>query len=172
MAASDSRPAQVTFLAVEKQDEEVTPKKLGKLTVKYNRKDIQRRIKLEEWIDAQIQALYPSQEELRDEDAEPDIDIDDLLDLSFEEQKSRLQDILQECTRPTEEFTMELLERLQGLRKLSDLQTYNKHSVQDLSCNQDVQQCVTLCCISVSSSALIYVLAFSTSAGNLFHMVS
>ncbi|KAM4013036.1 protein phosphatase 1 regulatory subunit 14D [Anomaloglossus baeobatrachus] len=122
MATSNSRPAQVTFVALEKQDEDVTPKKHGKLTVKYNRKELQRRIKLEEWIDTQIQELYQSQEELRDEAAEPDIDIDDLLDLSFEEKKSRLQDILQECTRPTEEFTLELLERLKGLRKLSDLQ--------------------------------------------------
>ncbi|XP_069805902.1 protein phosphatase 1 regulatory subunit 14D isoform X2 [Dendropsophus ebraccatus] len=102
MATGDSHPAQVTFLAVEKQDDNVTPKKLGKLTVKYNRKELQRRIKLEEWIDAQIQELYQSQEDLRDEAAEPDIEIDDLLDLSFEEQKSRLQDILQDCTRPTE----------------------------------------------------------------------
>ncbi|XP_040268072.1 protein phosphatase 1 regulatory subunit 14D [Bufo bufo] len=122
MATGSSRPAQVTFLALEKQDEDVTPKKLGKLTVKYNRKELQRRIKLEEWIDAQIQELYQSQEDLRDEAAEPEIDIDDLLDLSCEEQKSRLQDILQECPRPAEEFTMELLERLKGLRKLSDLQ--------------------------------------------------
>ncbi|XP_066461953.1 protein phosphatase 1 regulatory subunit 14D [Eleutherodactylus coqui] len=122
MATSNSRPTQVTFLAPEKQDEDVTPRKLGKLTVKYNRKELQRRIKLEEWIDAQIQELYPSQDELRDEADELDIDVDDLLDLSFEEQKSRLQDILHECTRPTEEFTMELLGRLKGLRKLSDLQ--------------------------------------------------
>ncbi|XP_056403065.1 protein phosphatase 1 regulatory subunit 14D [Hyla sarda] len=122
MATGDGRPAQVTFLAVEKQDDNVTPKKLGKLTVKYNRKELQRRIKLEEWMDAQIQELYRSQEELRDEAAEPDVEIDDLLDLSYEEQKSRLEEILQECPRPTEEFLTELLERLKGLRKISDLQ--------------------------------------------------
>lgn len=59
MAASDSNAARVTFLNVEKQDDEdKTPKKLGKLTVKYNRKELQRRIKLEEWIDTQIQELY------------------------------------------------------------------------------------------------------------------
>ncbi|KAM5129137.1 protein phosphatase 1 regulatory subunit 14D [Mantella aurantiaca] len=123
MATSDSGAARVTFLNVEKQDDEdKTPKKLGKLTVKYNRKELQRRIKLEEWIDAQIQELYQSKEGLRDEAAEPEIDIDDLLDLSPEEQKCNLQDIFQECTRPTEEFTMELLERLKGLRKISALQ--------------------------------------------------
>ncbi|XP_071971444.1 protein phosphatase 1 regulatory subunit 14D [Engystomops pustulosus] len=122
MATGNSHPAQVTFLTVEKPEEDVTPKKHGKLTVKYNRKELQRRIKLEEWIDTQIQELYLNQEDLRDEAAEPEIDIDDILDLSYEEQKSRLQDILQECSRPTEEFTMELLERLKGLRKLSDLQ--------------------------------------------------
>ncbi|XP_053330497.1 protein phosphatase 1 regulatory subunit 14D [Spea bombifrons] len=122
MAAGDNGTPRVTFLAPEGHDEEVIPKKLGRLTVKYNRKELQRRIKLEEWIDAQIQELYQSQEERRDEDAEPEIDIDDLLHLTVEEQRSRLQEILQECTRPTEEFTMELLQRLKGLRKIEELQ--------------------------------------------------
>ncbi|XP_077321036.1 protein phosphatase 1 regulatory subunit 14D isoform X1 [Lithobates pipiens] len=123
MATSDSTAPRVTFLNVEKQDDEdKTSKNLGKLTVKYNRKELQRRIKLEEWIDAQIQELYQTKEGLRDEAAEPEIDIDDLLDLSIEEQKCNLQDILQECIRPTQKFTMELLERLKGLRKISALQ--------------------------------------------------
>lgn len=65
MATSDSRSAQVTFLDLEKHNENVTPKKHGKLTVKYNRKELQRRIKLEEWIDAQIQELYQSQVSLK-----------------------------------------------------------------------------------------------------------
>ncbi|KAM9293972.1 protein phosphatase 1 regulatory subunit 14D [Gastrophryne carolinensis] len=123
MAASNSSAARVTFVDVDKQDDEDgTPKKLGKLTVKYNRKELQRRIKLEEWIDLQILELYQTEEGLRDESSEPDIDIDDLLDFSEEEQRCKLQEILQECTRPTEEFTTELLERLKGLRKISALQ--------------------------------------------------
>ncbi|KAM8921375.1 protein phosphatase 1 regulatory subunit 14D [Pelodytes ibericus] len=121
-AAGDSATHRVTFLDPENKDEEVTPKKLGKLTVKYNRKELQRRIKLEEWVGAQIEELYQSQEEIRDEAAEPEIDIDDLLDLSLEEQKTRLHEILQECTRPTEEFTMELVQRLKGVRKIEALQ--------------------------------------------------
>uniref|UniRef100_A0A8C5RCR0 Uncharacterized protein n=1 Tax=Leptobrachium leishanense TaxID=445787 RepID=A0A8C5RCR0_9ANUR len=60
-AAENSSAHRVTFLGPETQDVEVTPKKLGKLTVKYNRKELQRRIKLEEWIDSQIEALYLSQ---------------------------------------------------------------------------------------------------------------
>uniref|UniRef100_A0A8B9DSH5 Protein phosphatase 1 regulatory subunit 14D n=1 Tax=Anser cygnoides TaxID=8845 RepID=A0A8B9DSH5_ANSCY len=32
--------------------------KLGKLTIKYNRKDLQRWLDLEEWVDAQLQELY------------------------------------------------------------------------------------------------------------------
>ncbi|KAM4662505.1 protein phosphatase 1 regulatory subunit 14D [Discoglossus pictus] len=123
MAASDSGTAHVTFLAPEKLNEEVvTPKKLGKLTIKYNRKEIQRRIKLEEWMDAQIEQLYESEDELRNDAVEPEIDIDDLLDLSLDEQKSKIQEILQECTKPTEDFTRELLQRLKGLRKISALQ--------------------------------------------------
>ncbi|XP_063295600.1 protein phosphatase 1 regulatory subunit 14D [Pelobates fuscus] len=122
MASGDSNTPRVTFLAPEIQDKETTSKKLGKLTVKYNRKELQRRIKLEEWIDSQIQELYQNQDGLRDEAAEPEIDIDDLLDHSAAEQKATLQDILEECTRPIEEFTTELLDRLQGLRKIEALQ--------------------------------------------------
>ncbi|XP_068107771.1 protein phosphatase 1 regulatory subunit 14D [Hyperolius riggenbachi] len=120
MASSNSSAARVTFLDVDRQEEK-SPKKLGKLTVKYNRKELQRRIKLEEWIDTQIQDLYQTKDGLRNEDAEPEIDIDDLLDLSTEEQECKLQEIFQECSRPTEEFTVELLERLKGLRKISSM---------------------------------------------------
>ncbi|XP_075469549.1 protein phosphatase 1 regulatory subunit 14D [Ascaphus truei] len=119
MAAGGSGGTRVTFLSPEKPDEEVPRKKLDKLTVRYNRKDLQRRLKLEEWIDSQIQELYQSQTQLRGEVSEPEIDIDDLVDLCKDEQKSRLQEILQECSKPTEDFTKELLHRLKGLRKIS-----------------------------------------------------
>uniref|UniRef100_A0A803VY58 Protein phosphatase 1 regulatory subunit 14D n=1 Tax=Ficedula albicollis TaxID=59894 RepID=A0A803VY58_FICAL len=37
---------------------ESSHRKLGKLTIKYNRKDLQRWLDLEEWINAQLQELY------------------------------------------------------------------------------------------------------------------
>nr|XP_006128745.1 protein phosphatase 1 regulatory subunit 14D isoform X1 [Pelodiscus sinensis]XP_025043323.1 protein phosphatase 1 regulatory subunit 14D isoform X1 [Pelodiscus sinensis] len=120
MASKSRDLSRVTFQGPEKPGEESSHKKLSKLTVKYNRKDLQRRLDLEEWVDAQLQELYhyQLQEEAEAATLEPDIDIEDLLEVSNEEQKSKLQEILHECSRPTEDFITELLIRLQGLRKI------------------------------------------------------
>ncbi|XP_053882975.1 protein phosphatase 1 regulatory subunit 14D [Malaclemys terrapin pileata] len=120
MASKSRDLPRVTFQTPEKPGEESSHKKLGKLTVKYNRKDLQRWLDLEEWIDAQLQELYQYQlqEEADAATPEPEIDIEDLLEVSNEEQKSKLQEILHECSRPTEDFITELLSRLQGLRKI------------------------------------------------------
>ncbi|XP_074853102.1 protein phosphatase 1 regulatory subunit 14D [Carettochelys insculpta] len=120
MASKSRDLPRVTFQAPEKPGDNSSHKKLGKLTVKYNRKDLQRRLDLEEWIDAQLQELYQYQlqEEAEAATPEPEIDIEDLLEVSNEEQKSKLQEILHECSRPTEDFITELLNRLQGLRKI------------------------------------------------------
>ncbi|XP_054826347.1 protein phosphatase 1 regulatory subunit 14D [Eublepharis macularius] len=115
----------VTFNTPEKLEEEPCHRKLAKLTTKYNRKDLQRWRDLEEWIDAQLQELYQYQLQEETEATaapEPEIDIEDLLEVSNEEQKSRLQEILHKCSRPTEEFVAELLDRLRGLRKIANPQ--------------------------------------------------
>ncbi|NXE46973.1 PP14D phosphatase, partial [Casuarius casuarius] len=62
-------------------------RKLGKLTIKYNRKDLQRWLELEEWINAQLQELYQYQVTV----PEPEIDLEDLLEVPNEEQKLKLQ---------------------------------------------------------------------------------
>uniref|UniRef100_A0A8C6YXN9 Protein phosphatase 1 regulatory subunit 14D n=1 Tax=Nothoprocta perdicaria TaxID=30464 RepID=A0A8C6YXN9_NOTPE len=62
-------------------------RKLGKLTIKYNRKDLQRWLELEEWINAQLQELYQYQVRT----PEPEIDLEDLLEVPNEEQKLKLQ---------------------------------------------------------------------------------
>ncbi|NWI94223.1 PP14D phosphatase, partial [Pitta sordida] len=82
-------------------------KKLGKLTIKYNRKDLQRWLDLEEWINAQLQELY----QCRAAAPEPQIDLEDLLEVPNEEQKLKLQD-----------FITELLSRLKGLRRVTNPQ--------------------------------------------------
>ncbi|NXA36350.1 PP14D phosphatase, partial [Eudromia elegans] len=68
-------------------------RKLGKLTLKYNRKDLQRWLELEEWINAQLQELYQYQltEETEAAVPEPEIDLEDLLEVPNEEQKLKLQ---------------------------------------------------------------------------------
>ncbi|MED6280114.1 hypothetical protein CHARACLAT_007583 [Characodon lateralis] len=60
--------------------------------------------------------LFLSQEE---EIPELEIDIDELLELPDEGQRTRLEELLQECGKPKEEFINGLLYRIKGLRKMS-----------------------------------------------------
>uniref|UniRef100_A0A4X2JS59 Protein phosphatase 1 regulatory subunit 14 n=1 Tax=Vombatus ursinus TaxID=29139 RepID=A0A4X2JS59_VOMUR len=78
----------------------------GKVTVKYDRKELRKRLVLEEWIVEQLGQLYGCEEE---EMPDVEIDIDDLLDADSEEERAlKLQ-----------EFIKELLSRIRGMRKLS-----------------------------------------------------
>lgn len=89
----------------------------GKVTVKYDRKELRKRLVLEEWIVEQLGQLYGCEEE---EMPDVEIDIDDLLDADSEEERaSKLQEALVDCYKPTEEFIRELLSRIRGMRKLS-----------------------------------------------------
>ncbi|XP_077342489.1 protein phosphatase 1 regulatory subunit 14C [Lithobates pipiens] len=89
----------------------------GKVTVKYDRKELRKRLVLEEWIVEQLSELYGCQEE---EMPDVEIDIDDLLDASSEEERViKLRESLVGCYKPTEEFISQLLSRIQGMRKLN-----------------------------------------------------
>ncbi|XP_040455393.1 protein phosphatase 1 regulatory subunit 14C [Falco naumanni] len=89
----------------------------GKVTVKYDRKELRKRLVLEEWIVEQLGQLYGCEEE---EMPDVEIDIDDLLDAANEEERAlKLQETLVDCYKPTEEFIKELLTRIRGMRKLS-----------------------------------------------------
>ncbi|XP_062833521.1 protein phosphatase 1 regulatory subunit 14C [Anolis carolinensis] len=89
----------------------------GKVTVKYDRKELRKRLVLEEWIVEQLGQLYGCEEE---EMPDVEIDIDDLLDAANEEERAiKLQEALVDCYKPTEDFIKELLTRIKGMRKLS-----------------------------------------------------
>nr|XP_032811639.1 protein phosphatase 1 regulatory subunit 14B-like [Petromyzon marinus] len=89
----------------------------SKVTVKYNRKELQKRLDLEEWIDERLHLLYDCDEE---EMPELEIDIDQLLDMNTDEERAeQLREILQECCSSSEEFVLELLSRIKGMKKLS-----------------------------------------------------
>ncbi|NXL89339.1 PP14D phosphatase, partial [Alectura lathami] len=104
-------------------------RKLGKLTIKYNRKDLQRWLDLEEWINAQLQELYQYPVKAPG----PEIDLEDLLEVPNEEQKLKLQvrrgrlgdfkigtaGIIQQSSG---DFITELLSRLKGLRRITSPQ--------------------------------------------------
>ncbi|TKC37529.1 hypothetical protein EI555_014459, partial [Monodon monoceros] len=73
-------------------------RKLSRLTVKYDRGQLQSWLEMEQWVDAQVQDLFQDQPT----PSEPEIDLEALMELSTEEQKTQLEAILQNCPRPTE----------------------------------------------------------------------
>ncbi|XP_029092819.1 protein phosphatase 1 regulatory subunit 14D isoform X2 [Monodon monoceros] len=90
-------------------------RKLSRLTVKYDRGQLQSWLEMEQWVDAQVQDLFQDQPT----PSEPEIDLEALMELSTEEQKTQLEAILQNCPRPTEPFISELLSQLKKFRRLS-----------------------------------------------------
>ncbi|XP_077174568.1 protein phosphatase 1 regulatory subunit 14A isoform X2 [Paroedura picta] len=74
----------------------------ARVTVKYDRRELQRRLDTEKWIDGRLEDLYRGREaEMPDE-----VNIDDLLELATDEERAaKLQGFIQE-----------LLEKLRGLR--------------------------------------------------------
>ncbi|KAM5241018.1 protein phosphatase 1 regulatory subunit 14D [Hipposideros larvatus] len=86
----------------------------SRLTVKYDRGHLQRWLEMEQWVDAKVQELFQGQPT-----PEPEIDLETLMELSTEEQKTQLEAILRDCSHPTEPFISELLSQLKKLRRLS-----------------------------------------------------
>ncbi|XP_066467389.1 protein phosphatase 1 regulatory subunit 14C [Tiliqua scincoides] len=102
---------------VQQQQQQQRRHQQGKVTVKYDRKELRKRLVLEEWIVEQLGQLYGCEEE---EMPDVEIDIDDLLDAANEEERAlKLQEALVDCYKPTEDFIKELLTRIRGMRKLS-----------------------------------------------------
>ncbi|XP_044936124.1 protein phosphatase 1 regulatory subunit 14C isoform X2 [Mustela putorius furo] len=103
----DSAPvATATAAGQVQQQQQQRRHQQGKVTVKYDRKELRKRLVLEEWIVEQLGQLYGCEEE---EMPEVEIDIDDLLDADSEEERAL----------KLREFIQELLSRIRGMRKLS-----------------------------------------------------
>ncbi|KAG8448733.1 hypothetical protein GDO86_015703 [Hymenochirus boettgeri] len=86
----------------------------ARVTVKYDRKELQKRLDVEKWIEEQIEELYLG----REVDMPDEVNIDELLELETdEERRGSLQVILKSCTNNVEMFIRELLLRLKGLQK-------------------------------------------------------
>uniref|UniRef100_A0A3P9K2G5 Protein phosphatase 1, regulatory (inhibitor) subunit 14C n=1 Tax=Oryzias latipes TaxID=8090 RepID=A0A3P9K2G5_ORYLA len=80
--------------------EDPVQKKQGKVTVKYDRKELRKRLVLEEWIIEQLSDLYDCEE---DEMPEVEIDIDDLLEVNNDDERaSKLQANLHQSKRTPE----------------------------------------------------------------------
>ncbi|XP_068854397.1 protein phosphatase 1 regulatory subunit 14A [Aphelocoma coerulescens] len=94
-------------------------RRAARVTVKYNRRELQRRLDTEQWIDGRLGELYRGREE-----AMPDeVNIDELLELDTDEERAqRLRGILSSCAADPQEFIAQLLEQLKGLPKQRLLQ--------------------------------------------------
>uniref|UniRef100_UPI0037E7F756 protein phosphatase 1, regulatory (inhibitor) subunit 14Aa n=1 Tax=Semicossyphus pulcher TaxID=241346 RepID=UPI0037E7F756 len=123
-----------TGTTLEEEDEEVhssdsglspgnrsnIPKRHARVTVKYNRKELQKRLDVEKWIDESLDQLYEGQED----DMPEEVNIDGLIDLPNDEERVRkLKELLQKCSNNTETFIRELVEKLEGVHKQEELQS-------------------------------------------------
>ncbi|XP_016394945.1 protein phosphatase 1 regulatory subunit 14A-like isoform X2 [Sinocyclocheilus rhinocerous] len=82
-------------------------KRQARVTVKYNRKELQRRLDVEKWIDCGLDELYLG----REEDMPEEVNIDELLDLQSDEERMQKLKV----------FITELVNKLHGLQKQEDL---------------------------------------------------
>ncbi|XP_072302873.1 protein phosphatase 1, regulatory (inhibitor) subunit 14Aa [Eucyclogobius newberryi] len=96
------------------------PKRHARVTVKYNRKELQRRLDVEKWIDECLDQLYSGQES----DMPEEVNIDELIEMPNDEERTKkLQEVFKKCHNNTESFISELVVRLDGLHKQEELQT-------------------------------------------------
>ncbi|XP_067830857.1 protein phosphatase 1, regulatory (inhibitor) subunit 14Ab [Heptranchias perlo] len=91
----------------------------ARVTVRYDRRELQNRLDVEKWIEEKLLVLYEDQVDQMPEE----VNIDDLLELPTDEERaSKLQIMFTSCSRNTDEFTRELLTKLQGLHKVQVMQ--------------------------------------------------
>ncbi|XP_033832535.1 protein phosphatase 1, regulatory (inhibitor) subunit 14Ab [Periophthalmus magnuspinnatus] len=97
---------------------QIAQRRQARVTVKYDRHELQRRLDTEQWLEHSLHELYRGQEQLMPDE----VNIDELLDLKTDEEKrTRLKEILQSSNNNTETFIGELLLKLQGLQTQEDL---------------------------------------------------
>ncbi|XP_054518374.1 protein phosphatase 1 regulatory subunit 14B isoform X1 [Pan paniscus] len=112
-------------------DDEGPVRRQGKVTVKYDRKELRKRLNLEEWILEQLTRLYDCQllfcllgrgpgSSEEEEIPELEIDVDELLDMESDDARAaRVKELLVDCYKPTEAFISGLLDKIRGMQKLS-----------------------------------------------------
>ncbi|KAM6909097.1 protein phosphatase 1, regulatory (inhibitor) subunit 14Bb isoform 2-T2 [Xenentodon cancila] len=118
VTSPETSPQPRVYFQTPATEEPETPvRKQGRVTVKYDRKELRKRLNLEEWIIDQLTDLYDCEEEAI---PELEIDVDELLDMPSDvERAGRVKDLLVDCFKPTEDFISELLDKIRGMQKLS-----------------------------------------------------
>uniref|UniRef100_A0A8L2QF19 Protein phosphatase 1 regulatory subunit 14 n=1 Tax=Rattus norvegicus TaxID=10116 RepID=A0A8L2QF19_RAT len=84
-------------------------KRHARVTVKYDRRELQRRLDVEKWIDGRLEELYRG----READMPDEVNIDELLELDSEEERCRKIRV----GAKERDFVQELLAKLRGLHK-------------------------------------------------------
>uniref|UniRef100_A0A8C6IE02 Protein phosphatase 1 regulatory subunit 14 n=1 Tax=Mus spicilegus TaxID=10103 RepID=A0A8C6IE02_MUSSI len=101
----------------DKDDQVRRPHRPDKIIVKYDRKELRKRLNLDDWILEQLTGLYDCKEE---EIPELEIDVDELLDMESDDTRAaRVKELLVDCYKPTEAFINDLLDRIRGMQKLT-----------------------------------------------------
>ncbi|XP_059522651.1 protein phosphatase 1 regulatory subunit 14A isoform X2 [Myotis daubentonii] len=98
-------------------------KRHARVTVKYDRRELQRRLDVEKWIDGRLEELYRG----READMPDEVNIDELLELETEEDRSQ----------KIQDFVQELLVKLRGLHKQPGLRQPSPSGDRSLSPLQD-----------------------------------
>ncbi|KAK7803694.1 hypothetical protein U0070_014065 [Myodes glareolus] len=98
-------------------------KRHARVTVKYDRRELQRRLDVEKWIDGRLEELYRG----READMPDEVNIDELLQLDSEEERSR----------KIQDFVQELLAKLRGLHKQPGFPQSSRSDDPSLSPRQD-----------------------------------
>ncbi|OBS60280.1 hypothetical protein A6R68_08600 [Neotoma lepida] len=104
-------------------------KRHARVTVKYDRRELQRRLDVEKWIDGRLEELYRG----RESDMPDEVNIDELLELDSEDERSRK---IQTPLCP-QDFVRELLAKLRGLHKQPGLPQPGRSGDPSLSPRQD-----------------------------------
>ncbi|KAB1253849.1 Protein phosphatase 1 regulatory subunit 14B [Camelus dromedarius] len=103
-------------------DDEGPVRRQGKVTDKYDRKDLLKCLNLEGWILEQLPVRG---------DPELEIDEDELRDMESDDTwAARVTELLVDCYRPSEAFTSGLLDETRGMQKLSTPQKKKGSSTQ------------------------------------------
>uniref|UniRef100_A0A5G2QDW3 Protein phosphatase 1 regulatory subunit 14 n=1 Tax=Sus scrofa TaxID=9823 RepID=A0A5G2QDW3_PIG len=106
-------------------------KRHARVTVKYDRRELQRRLDVEKWIDWRLEELYRG----READMPDEVNIDELLELESEEERSRKIQVPPPLC--PQNFVQELLVKLRGLHKQPGLRQPSPSGDGSLSPRQD-----------------------------------
>ena len=85
-------------------------------TQKYNRKEVQKRLVIEAWMDERLRSLYNCTSDL---DKYPEIDLDDIVKLEQQCRYDYIQKSLMDAKHSTDAFIVELLSRVLDITPLS-----------------------------------------------------